>query len=139
MQVSACLELRLSCGPPAQARSQIATLCTRCHLRSCIGWVVLKQAPTQEPVTRAHMWPHAVLPVHASATALQVVYTYADALRWSIQMAEGLVYLHTRHPLIIHRDLKLDNVLLSGASPQTALVLPLTCTKSHISMSNMPA
>ena len=50
-----------------------------------------------------------------SVTARQVVYTYADALRWSIQMAEGLVYLHTRHPLIIHRDLKLDNVLLSGA------------------------
>ena len=45
----------------------------------------------------------------------QEIYTYADALRWSQQIAEGLAYLHDRSPLIIHRDLKLDNVLLCGA------------------------
>ncbi len=60
--------------------------------------------------------------------ASQVVYTYADALRWSIHMAEGLVYLHMRHPLIIHRDLKLDNVLLSGTAFEKALVMELQLT-----------
>ena len=44
----------------------------------------------------------------------QVLYRFADALRWAIQIAEGLASLHGHDPLIIHRDIKLDNVLLSG-------------------------
>ena len=45
---------------------------------------------------------------------MQVVYTYEDGLRWSIQIASALANLHAQRPLIIHRDLKLDNVLLTG-------------------------
>ena len=45
---------------------------------------------------------------------VQVVYTYEDGLRWSIQIASALANLHAQRPLIIHRDLKLDNVLLTG-------------------------
>mmetsp|Transcript_21115 Transcript_21115/g.63531 ORF Transcript_21115/g.63531 Transcript_21115/m.63531 type:complete len:531 (+) Transcript_21115:485-2077(+) len=45
---------------------------------------------------------------------LQVLYTYRDALRWCQQIAAGVAHLHDRSPLIIHRDLKLDNVLLCG-------------------------
>ena len=45
---------------------------------------------------------------------MQSLYTYADGLRWATQMAQGLAYLHDQEPTIIHRDLKLDNILLAG-------------------------
>lgn len=53
----------------------------------------------------------------------QVLYTYRDALRWCQQIAAGVAHLHDRSPLIIHRDLKLDNVLLCGAPSK-----PQSCT-----------
>lgn len=45
---------------------------------------------------------------------LQVVYKYADALRWALQLAEGLDHMHSRSPMLLHRDVKLDNVLIIG-------------------------
>lgn len=50
----------------------------------------------------------------------EIVYTYANALRWCIQLSEGLAYLHSQRPLIIHRDLKLDNVLLTDDTGDAA-------------------
>ncbi|GMH39125.1 hypothetical protein BSKO_07023 [Bryopsis sp. KO-2023] len=42
------------------------------------------------------------------------VQTYSDssALSWLTQIAKGLAYLHGANPRIIHRDLKLENILL---------------------------
>ncbi len=34
--------------------------------------------------------------------------------RWSRQILRGLEYLHSQHPLIIHRDLKCDNIFING-------------------------
>lgn len=47
----------------------------------------------------------------------QVVYTYQQGLEWAAQMADGLAFLHAQQPKIIHRDIKLDNVLLSRGAP----------------------
>jgi serine/threonine protein kinase len=43
----------------------------------------------------------------------QVVYTYAQGLQWCVQIADGLAFLHAQTPCIIHRDVKLENALLS--------------------------
>lgn len=40
-------------------------------------------------------------------------YTYCDALSWSIDIAEALNFMHTKRPMIIHRDIKADNIFVS--------------------------
>ncbi|KAG7669254.1 hypothetical protein Ndes2526B_g05554 [Nannochloris sp. 'desiccata'] len=48
------------------------------------------------------------------ATHRKLLYTQAEALRWCIDVAKALQYLHSAIPKVIHRDLKLDNVLLTN-------------------------
>jgi hypothetical protein len=36
--------------------------------------------------------------------------------RWAIQILNGLEYLHSQNPPIIHRDLKCDNIFINGTS-----------------------
>eukprot|EP00884_Botryococcus_braunii_P003104 jgi/Botrbrau1/12795/Bobra.117_1s0014.1 len=40
------------------------------------------------------------------------VYNNASALAWTRHVAEGLRYLHNAKPQVVHRDLKLENVLM---------------------------
>lgn len=44
----------------------------------------------------------------------QIVYTNVQALRWSLNIAEGIAAMHSSVPMAIHRDLKTDNVLLTS-------------------------
>ena len=41
------------------------------------------------------------------------LYSYADALRWCINIASALLSMHTSRPRIIHRDIKSENILLT--------------------------
>lgn len=50
-----------------------------------------------------------------------MVYTHEEGLQWCLQMARGLERLHTSSPVIVHRDLKLENILLTGAHPAVGL------------------
>lgn len=47
------------------------------------------------------------------------LYRMQDAVRWITEMAQGLKYLHQCQPMVIHRDLKLENILLSGTDYRT--------------------
>ena len=44
------------------------------------------------------------------------LYSLADAVRWGKQMAQGLAYLHGCSPMVIHRDLKTENVSICHAT-----------------------
>ncbi|GIL79863.1 hypothetical protein Vretifemale_9028 [Volvox reticuliferus] len=39
-------------------------------------------------------------------------YTDAQGILWLIDVADAMTYLHSRQPLLVHRDLKLENILL---------------------------
>lgn len=49
---------------------------------------------------------------HQMCTTGRRVYSSTQALRWALQIAKGLRYLHKSKPKVIHRDLKMENVLL---------------------------
>jgi serine/threonine protein kinase len=45
------------------------------------------------------------------------VYSTAQALAWALDLASALEYLHARSPMILHRDVKLSNVVLVEEGP----------------------
>lgn len=46
-------------------------------------------------------------------TVFKKQYSMYDAVRWSFQIASALNYLHRCDPIVIHRDLKLENIILT--------------------------
>ncbi len=70
--------------------------------------------------------------VSAMARPFDPPYTKTAALSWAMQVAEALHYLHcVCCPMIIHRDLKLDNVLLTGGPLETSTVGGDFCGKHY--------
>ena len=50
------------------------------------------------------------------------IYTDIDCLRWSMDIARALVYLHSgvSGSMILHRDINPDNIMLTSKDPHTA-------------------
>ena len=48
------------------------------------------------------------------------MYTWQDAFRWLGQIAAALKHLHSLRPMVVHRDLKLENLLLTCLDPAVA-------------------
>jgi serine/threonine protein kinase len=64
----------------------------------------------------------------AMASPFNPPFSKGQALGWAMQVAEAMHYLHAVcRPMIIHRDLKLDNVLLTGGPMHHRVVRALGC------------
>lgn len=62
------------------------------------------------------------------------VYSYTEALTWLAHVAAALTYLHSWKPAIIHRDVKLENVLLTRDADTGQLVAKLADFGVHALM-----
>lgn len=91
------------------------------HIVSCFGAGLRPAAsPTSSPVPFICMEAATGGDLRALVTRATVepgVYGVADVTRWAWQIAAAVNHLHTRSPMVIYRDLKLENVMLNGACP----------------------
>ena len=58
--------------------------------------------------------------LETTASVRSAPYSLDDAFRWIMSTAEALEYLHSLSPMIVHRDVKPDNILLTHQTPGKA-------------------
>lgn len=96
---SVFLSLRLSTHPPLSFHSGSVILNNACYIvQDYVSGGTLKRA-VSSAAARKQGEPRP--------------YRAADAAAWGADVARGLAYLHGANPVILHRDLKLENVLLT--------------------------
>ncbi|KAL6761699.1 kinase-like domain-containing protein [Haematococcus lacustris] len=60
------------------------------------------------------------------------LYSPAQVLTWLTDIAEGLQHLHSRNPPLVHRDIKLENILLHDCHEQERMVARITDLGLHV-------
>jgi serine/threonine protein kinase len=52
----------------------------------------------------------------------QACFGYREAMRWAIQLSSALAHMHSRTTPVVHRDIKLENVLLTSTNTAEASI-----------------
>ncbi|WIA30321.1 hypothetical protein OEZ86_000409 [Tetradesmus obliquus] len=98
-----------------------AAILAKCHHKRIIGY---KALCTLTPHKRAACGRWALVLEYANGGTLsdkvstqmispvRTVYSSVQALGWALDLATALEYLHARSPMVLHRDVKLSNVVL---------------------------
>ena len=102
-------------------------------------WVPANASSLGQSLSIVLSIPTAEAHAHSVICAPQVVYTYKQGIQWCRQVAEGLQRLHTGSPMIVHRDLKLDNILLAGPHFMRLVANKPTCVSSTDTLSQSTA
>ena len=98
-----------------KAEMSILSRLSHSCLVGCIGTGVTTDAKTGESILFLAMEAVTGGDLRNAVLAAMVdpkAYKDADVVRWCHDIGRGLHYLHTRSPMLIHRDMKLENVLL---------------------------
>jgi tRNA A-37 threonylcarbamoyl transferase component Bud32 len=63
---------------------------------------------------------------------MRQTYSDGDALLWSLDIAKGLAAIHESDPMVIHRDVKPDNIMFRKDKGQGRLVAALADFGLHV-------
>jgi len=100
------------------------------------SWVVRNKDGIEKVIFITELMTSGTLKQYLKKT--RGVIKHKTLIRWARQILKGLDYLHTRNPVVIHRDLKCQNIFVNGNSGQAKIGdLGLACQLNREHMSSV--